>query len=63
MRHKHKQPIVKWRYKGVGILKTKGVMNRRIIGVITEPYTVDGIDRKREFTFHATKGFRSNRVA
>ena len=61
MRHKHKQPSVKWRNKAS--LPKKGTFNRRIIGSITEPYVVDGMTRQREFTFHATKGFRSNRVA
>lgn len=61
MRHKHRQPSVKWRNKAR--LPKKGTFNRRIIGSITEPYVVDGMTRQREFTFHATKGFRSNRVA
>lgn len=61
MRHQHQQPRVKWRVKGNGCLK-KGAINRRIIGTITEPYIVEGVTRKREFTFHATKGFRSTRV-
>lgn len=61
LRQRHQQPKVKWRVKGVGCLR-KGQIGRRIIGTIIEPYIVDGVTRKREFTFHATKGFRSTRI-
>lgn len=50
MRHKHKKPLINLKTVPV---TAKGTFNRRICA--------EGFDDKREYSLHATKGYRSYR--